>query len=172
MIQPRIVVSALMERTQNGIREVFVQTRNKPLSSAHYVDMLEIPAGGINPYENVYEAIKREVFEETGLQVTRIIDDLNTNVLENRAGDVSMAFRPYLCQQVLSTNGGLPWYGFVFRCEVKGEIAMDKSEAKDGRWVTLAHLSNFLDTHPEKVFSLQFATLKKYLEEFSTTSQK
>lgn len=167
MLHPRIVVSALLERTRNGVKQVFVQTRDKPLASASYVDMLEIPAGGINPYESVYDAIKREVFEETGLKVTRIIDHVSTGILENRPGDKSMAFRPYLCQQVVSTNNGLPWYGFVFRCEVEGDIKMNPNEARDPRWMSLEELKKFLDSNPEKVFSLQYSTLRKYIEEFA-----
>jgi 8-oxo-dGTP pyrophosphatase MutT (NUDIX family) len=167
MDQPKIVVSALLERTQMGIKQVFVQTRSKPVTSPTYLDMLEIPAGGIMPYENVYDAIRREVLEETGLEVTRIIDDSFAGIMENRKGDKSLAFRPYLCQQVLSTNGGLPWYGFVFRCEVKGNIVMNSAEASDPRWMSISELAHFLETYPEKVFSLQYATLKKYVEEFA-----
>ena len=166
MNQPRIVVSALLERTHNGKRQVFVQTRNKPTSSPYYVDTLEIPAGGIESYENVYDALKREVFEETGLRVVHILDDVITDVMENRKGDRSLAFRPYLCQQVLSTNGGLPWYGFVFGCEVVGEVKMNIKEARDPRWLDLTELKDFLDRYPNKVFSLQYATLKKYVEDF------
>ena len=165
MDQPKIVVSALIERIHNGEKQVFVQTRNKPNSSQNYVDMLEIPAGGVDPYENVFAAIQREVKEETGLEIIRFIDCEVPNVLENRKGDQSLAFRPYLCQQVLQTNDGLPWYGFVFRCEVAGSISMDLGEAKDPRWLSLLELAEFLKKHPEKVFSLQYATLLKYLEE-------
>lgn len=166
MNQPRVVVSAIIERTQDGRRQIFVQTRNKPKNSANYLEMLEIPAGGIDAYEHVYEALKREIKEETGLDLVRVIDAENTGVIENRVGDQSMAFRPYLCQQVLSTNGGLPWYGFVFRCEVRGEVRINLDEASDPRWLYLEELEVFLKNYPEKIFSLQYATLKKYLEEF------
>lgn len=165
MDNPRIVVSALIERFNNGQKQVFVQTRYKPTTSKNYTDMLEIPAGGIDAYENVFEALKREVYEETGLEIIKFLDCEVPSVMENRKGDKSLAFRPYLCQQVLETNGGLPWYGFVFRCEVKGEISMDPNEAKDPRWLTLSELGDFLKNYPEKVFSLQYATLLKYLEE-------
>jgi 8-oxo-dGTP pyrophosphatase MutT (NUDIX family) len=165
MNEPRVVVSALIERLCNGQKQVFVQTRNKPKTSKNYTDMLEIPAGGVDPYENVFDAIKREVYEETGLEVVNFIQCEIPSVKENRSGDKSIAFRPYLCQQVLETNDGLPWYGFVFRCEVKGSPLMNDKEAKDPRWLSLSELSDFLKTYPEKVFSLQYATLLKYLEE-------
>lgn len=165
MDKPKIVVSALLERSLNGVREVFVQTRYKPESSPTYLDTLEIPAGGVEPYESVYDAITREVKEETGLDIIKFIDEDSTGVLENRPGDKSMAFRPFLCQQVTETNGGLPWYGFVFLCEVSGEIKMQTEEAKDPRWLKLGELKLFLENQPEKVFSLQYATLKKYVAE-------
>ena len=165
MDKPRIVVSALLERVNNGIRELFIQTRYKPQSSPTYLDTLEIPAGGVQSYESVYDALKREVKEETGLDIIKIIDDESTGVMENRAGDKSMAFRPFLCQQVTETNGGLPWYGFVFLCEVSGEIKMQTEEAINPRWMNLDELKRFLNEHPEDVFSLQYATLKKYVEE-------
>lgn len=166
MNQPKVVVSAIIERIKDGKKQIFVQTRNKPQGSSSYLDMLEIPAGGIDPYENVYHALKREVKEETGLDVVRVVGEESGGVEENRLGEISMHFKPYLCQQVLSTNDGLPWYGFVFRCEVQGEIKMNLDEASDPRWISLEELDNFLKENPEKVFSLQYATLKKYLTEF------
>ena len=163
--KPRIVVSALIERTRDGKRELFVQTRYKPESSPTYLNTLEIPAGGVEPYENVYDAVKREVKEETGLDIIRFIDNDSTGVLENRPGDKSMAFRPFLCQQVTETNGGLPWYGFVFLCEVSGEVKMQIEEAKDPKWMNLDEVKKFLNEHPSDIFSLQYATLNKYIEE-------
>ncbi|HEX9153364.1 MAG TPA: NUDIX domain-containing protein, partial [Candidatus Saccharimonadales bacterium] len=57
------VVSAIIEKTENGKHYVFMQTRWKPKASPTYLGVLEIPAGGIDGYENVYEAVKREVHE-------------------------------------------------------------------------------------------------------------
>jgi len=129
--------------------------------------MLEIPACGEDLYENVLDAIKREVFEETGLEIIKFIDTDIPDPIENNHGDLSIAFRPYLCQQVLKTTGGLSWIGYVFRCEVKGEITMNLNEAKDPRWLTIPELKNYLKEFPNKVFSLQYATLLKYVEEYS-----
>ena len=161
---PRAVVSVIIEKIEDGERYIFVQTRWKPDVSPTYLGVLEIPAGGIDSYENVYNAVCREVREETGLKITRFIDDEQTPVMESRPGDTSFAFRPFLCQQVLETNGGLPWVGFVFRCEAEGKIVMGKNEAKDPRWITIDELDEILAKTPEQVFSLQVATLRYYID--------
>lgn len=162
--KPRAVVSAIIEKVEEGTRYIFMQTRWKPQASPTYLGVLEIPAGGIDSYENVYDAVRREVREETGLEITEFIDDVCTPAMESRPGDTSIAFRPFLCQQVLQTNGGLPWVGFVFRCRAEGEIIMEPTEAKDPRWVTIDELDEMLTQTPEKVFSLQLATLRYYVD--------
>jgi len=161
---PRAVVSAIIEKVEDGQRYVFIQTRWKPQASPTYLGVLEIPAGGIDGYENVYDSVKREVKEETGLEITRFIDDVQTPVMHARPGDTSIAFRPFICQQVLETNGGLPWVGFVFRCEATGTITMQTSEAKDPRWMSIDELDEILSKTPEKIFSLQVATLRYYVD--------
>ncbi|TSA24923.1 NUDIX domain-containing protein [bacterium] len=59
----------MIERENNVDTEILVQTRCKPEIDPEYSGALEIPAGWIDRYENVYDAVKREVFEETGLNV-------------------------------------------------------------------------------------------------------
>ncbi len=159
----RPVISAILEKEKNGKRMIFMQTRWKPKISPMYSGLLEIPAGGIDGYENVYDALHREVKEETGLDIVRIIDDYHSEIIQTRAHDSSHVFRPFICQQVLETNGGLPWIGFVFRCEVGGEITIQKEEARDPRWVSLEDLENTLIKTPKKIFSLQYSTLLYYI---------
>lgn len=161
---PRAVVSAIIEKVENGQRYVFTQIRWKPESSPTYLGALEIPAGGIDSYENIYDAVKREVLEETGLEITHFIDDMQTPILYTRPGDASIAFRPFICQQVLETNDGLPWVGFVFRCEATGAIKMQTSEAKDPRWMSIDELDEIIRNTPSKIFSLQLATLRYYID--------
>ena len=72
------IVSAIIEREHNGEKEILVQTRWKPERDPLYSGTLEIPAGGMHVYENVYDAVKREVLEETGLRVTSFSPDIRT----------------------------------------------------------------------------------------------
>lgn len=63
-------------------------------------DTWNIPGGAVEHGENPVEAVKREVFEETGLEVTEIKGLLG--VVEGRA-----------------TNDQHPIFVFVFSCEVE-----------------------------------------------------
>ena len=66
-------------------------------------------------YENVYDAVKREVLEETGLRVTSFYPDIRTKTYAPKDDDC-FAFVPF-CQQQL--KGGLPRVGFVFYARSK-----------------------------------------------------
>ena len=163
--KPRAVVSAIIEKDFDGILKIFVQTRWKPESSPTYLGVLEIPVGGIDGYEDVYTAVSREVKEETGLDVVEFLDDTEkTGPMTNRAGDISQAFKPFVCQQMLASNGGLPWVGFVFRCKVTGTALHETDESRELRWLTVDELELFLSETPEEVFGLQYATLRYYLD--------
>lgn len=160
----RPVISAILQKKDKDGVKIFIQTRWKPHVNSPYSGMFEIPAGGIEEYEDVYEALKREVKEECGLDVVRIINDFKSEIEEPVEGDQAFVFKPFLCQQVLSTRNGLPWVGFVFLCEVEGEVKVQIEEAKDPIWVTLDELERMIDDDPTKIFPLQLPVLKYYLK--------
>ena len=157
------VVSAILQKKDTDGLKIFIQTRWKPHIDAPYSGMFEIPAGGIEAYEDIYDALKREVKEECGLDVVKIINDFKSSIGEPVVGDRAFVFKPFICQQVLSTRNGLPWIGFVFLCEVEGEIKMQKTEAKDPIWVSLDELEKMIINEPDKIFPLQLPVLKYYL---------
>ncbi len=100
------------------------------------------------------------------MDVVSFIDDYQSEITENRPHDKAKVFKPFICQQVLETNGGMPWIGFVFRCEVKGKVKMQLSEAKDPQWLTVEELKKIIKSTPDKIFPLQFPVLKYYIEQF------
>jgi len=156
------IVSAIIERlNEQGHKEILVQTRWKPNRSPLYSGTVEIPAGWIDQYENVYTALKREVHEETGLTVTKIYPEPSTKIFSPRQ-DAAFAFQSFCCQQQL--KNGLPWVGFVFICQVKGKLVAQKEEAKDLRWLTLPQLAKIIKETPANIFTLQLPVLSYYLE--------
>lgn len=168
--QTKAIISAILVKKFSEKWKIFLQTRWKPKTSPEYSGMLEIPAGGIDPYENVYEALRREVKEETNLDVTKVINDYQGKIFNPRQGDKSFVFKPFICQQVLETNNGLPWIGFVFLCEVEGEVIINNNEAKDPIWVSISELKKIIKEKPENMFPLQLPVLK-YLVENTKNSE-
>ena len=145
---PVPIVSAIVERKRAGEIEVLVQTRWKPGKDPKYSGTLEIPAGGIGPFENVYDALKREVFEETGLRVIGFKPDIQTK-LHSQRGDEAFAFVPFCCQQ---ETQGKPRIGFVFVCVVAdAEPIPAVQEVRDIRWIKLSALRKIVEETPEKI---------------------
>lgn len=155
------VVSAIIERVRNNETEILIQTRWKPNHDPVYSGTLEIPAGWIDQYESVYDALKREIKEETGLTVTRIKPDIKTKV-HSPKDDGAFAFVPFCCQQQI--KGGKPWVGFVFLCEVQdAEPIPQETEVRDIRWVSKSELKRLFTQEPDKFFTLQLPVIDYYL---------
>jgi 8-oxo-dGTP pyrophosphatase MutT (NUDIX family) len=164
--QSKVIVSAILLKKDTKKFKIFLQTRWKPKVSPTYSGMFEIPAGGIDSYENVYDALRREVKEETNLDIVRIIGDYQSEVFNPRKKDKAFIFKPFVCQQVLKTNNGLPWIGFVFLCEVKGGTKINKKEAKDPRWVSVEELKEIIEKDEKNIFPLQLPVIKYFIENF------
>ena len=67
-------VAAIIEKIVNNEKYILIQTRQKE-DGAETNGMLEIPAGKIREYKNVFVALRREVKEETGLTITKILGE-------------------------------------------------------------------------------------------------
>ncbi len=162
------VVSAIIERTHNGVTQVLIQTRWKPERDPVYSGTLEIPAGWIDEYENVYDALKREVQEETGLIITKIKPDKQTSFQSTDKNDTSFAFIPFCCNQQL--KGGKPWIGFVFLCEVEDEEPTpQESEVKNIQWIDKEKFRKIFIEKPNSIFTFQLGVLDYY---FSNTQHE
>ena len=138
------VVSVIVKREGSEEPEILVQTRWKPERDPQYSGTLEIPAGAIDVYENVYDALKREVYEETGLKVKQITPDIKTKMYSPRDDD-AFAFVPFCCQQ--QAKGGIPRVGFVFICTVEeGDPVPQQGETKDIQWMKKSELKKLAGT--------------------------
>ncbi len=158
-MKTRVIVSALLEKEG----KLLLQTRNKPQVSPAYTGMLEIPAGGVDLFENVYDSLRREVKEETNLDVIKFKEKWGEVKYENVKGEKSSVFSPLFCQQMLETKAGLHWIGLVFLCEVAGKVKLEEKEAINPQWVTKDELGVMLKAQPEKFFPLQYGVLCEYV---------
>lgn len=158
-------VGGIIERKNSEGTELLIQTRWKPNRDPLYSGTLEFPAGVLDkPFEDVFEALKREIKEETGLTLKSIKGESRTKIYSPKGNDSSFAFRPFCCTQQLKE--GRPWIGFIFICEVEdGEIVSQEEEAKDAKWMTVTELQKIFEETPEKLFTLEIGAWEYYFQD-------
>ena len=79
-------VGAIIEKVISNEKYILIQTRQKE-DGNETNSMIEIPAGKIREYENIFLALRREVWEETGLKITQIYGEDST--VDTQTGNVS-----------------------------------------------------------------------------------
>jgi len=154
---------AIVRKNIKGVPHILMQTRWKPKEDPVYSGTLELPSGHIYSYEDVHTALKREVFEETGLRIKVIEPNARTKNFTLR-DDNAFGFKPFCATQQL--KNGLPWIGFVFLCEVEdGEFVSQESETKDQKWIPENEIKEMIKDTPEKIFTFHLPPLEFYFQE-------
>lgn len=158
----RPVVTAIVRRDIDGVPHILMQTRWKPTEDPVYSGTLELPAGHVDAFEDIHEALKREVFEETGLHIRVISPDIRTKTFTPR-DDGAFGFQPFCAHQQI--KNGLPWIGFVFLCEVEsGDFVAQESETRDQKWIPESDIQKMITNDPEKIFTFHLSALAYYFE--------
>jgi len=153
-------VGAIIERMVDGERCVLVQTRQK-VDGGESNGKLEIVGGKIREYEDVFEALRREVREETGLQVTFIRGERG-KILNETSSAAFQSFEPFCITQNLS--GAYSILLLTFLCEAEGEPLRETDETTDIHWMPVSRLRNSVYKHPDDWFFMHLNELYKYLE--------
>lgn len=152
-------VAAIIEKIVNNEKYILIQTRQKE-DGAETNGMLEIPAGKIREYENIFRALRREVKEETGLSITKILGEDNqiSNFIK---GNEVISYTPYCVTQNLS--GAYSIILNTFLCEAEGELLTETNESQNIHWMKIEELKKIFKNNPEKIFLLHINALQKYL---------
>jgi len=129
---------AIIERNNNNKIEIVVQKRMKK-GQEYY----ELPGGQLNEYESLIDALKREVVEETGLKITKIINDENVKNIKytGKSFDVE-CLKPYAVYQTL--RGPVDSMGVYFRCNAEGELLQAGDDTADIQWMDVDELKEFV----------------------------
>jgi len=163
MVQyPIPFVAGIIEREINGKKHILLQTRWKFNVSPKYSGLYELPGGAVEAGENVYDALKREIKEETNLDVKRIINLKVTDEISNIENDLAFGFSPFCC--TLMTRP-IYFLGMFFVCEVEdGEVIPGKEDVKDPMWVSVEKLATMLKKERKKFFTPYLPALDMYVE--------
>jgi len=152
-------VGGIIERETDGIKSILMQTRIKTNSSCEN-GLIEIPAGKIRAFENIFDTLKREIKEETGLEVVAIQGENLSTIYEGNSYKV-INFMPFSCSQNLI--GEYPIMVFVFICKVKGELLPFSDEAQNYKWTPVMDVKRIVEGSPHALYPMHVDTLKKYI---------
>lgn len=152
-------VGGIIERKINGVDHILVQHRCKEEALSEY-GLIEIPAGKIREFENIYDCLRREVMEETGLVIDRIEGEENSHIFYADGYKV-INYKPFSCCQ--NVMGAYPIMVQVFICSATGEVVNESNESKDLKWIDLFSLNHLLENSPSKFYPMHVHTLKTYI---------
>jgi 8-oxo-dGTP diphosphatase len=148
---------AIIQRDRDGAREVYLQYRAKPGEPR----VLELPGGRIEEFESIGAALQREVYEETGLDVSVVEPTSAHRVTAATSSTEVECISVYAAYQ--TTKGPIDSIGFYFLCTAEGdEIGGDESER--GSWFTLDHIAKLLNESPERLSWVDHGGLKVHLK--------
>ena len=152
-------VGALITKTMDDVGYILIQTRQKP-DGDNTNGKIELPAGKIREYESVFDALRREVWEETGLRVTKIHGEAETVTVKTGEA-VTVSLEPYCVTQNLS--GAYSIILLTFLCEAEGDLLVQTDESENIRWASVSEVKKLVEEHPERFFFMHLCALRKYL---------
>ncbi len=127
---------AIIEKIISGEKRYLIQYRTKPGE-----ECFEFPGGRIEKYESIISALRREVKEETGLNVIRINGE--DTYIDTCYNDFHVeCIKPYAVYQTI--RGPVDSMGIYFKCEVEGIPLREGDSTKHIKWVSLKDLSKLL----------------------------
>ena len=150
----------IIEKSENGIDYILIQERFKENAESEN-GLIEIPAGKVREFENIYECLKREIWEETGLLVYEIEGECDSITYEANGYKV-LNYTPFTSAQ--NIKGHYPIMVQTFICKAKGELLSTTNETKNIRWVSLGELKELLEKNEKGFYPMHVIALKKYIK--------
>jgi 8-oxo-dGTP pyrophosphatase MutT (NUDIX family) len=153
-------VGAIIEKNENGVDYILIHERNKK-NDIPENGLLEIPAGKIREYENIFNALRREIMEETGLTITEIQGEKESVICECN-GYTVISFNPFYSSQNLSGVYSIMLQTFI--CKAEGNMLEKSDESTNIRWIRISELKKLLEKDEVVFYPMHVNALKKYIK--------
>ena len=153
---------AIIERNGQDGMEILVQIRNKPHEGGKRI---ELPGGRFEEFESLVDGLRREVREETGLELS-YIEGLDTRIETNGADTNMECVRPYAVYQTL--RGPVDSMGAYFRCRAEGQLMEMGDDTECPQWIAVSEIEQLINDDPNQFSFIDQAGLVFYLNRLST----
>lgn len=140
-------------------QHVLLQERWKPESDPENSGRMELPGGKWRAWEPAGDCLRRELMEETGLDVTVDPSQIATVSHGNDSVDV---IDPALVVQL--TRGPYPSTLIVLRGNAQGTPVRQGDGSRNAAWHDLTEISRMLESTPERFTAMTFAILATAIE--------
>lgn len=141
---------------------LLLQRRDKPGEVVR--GMLEVPTGRWRAGEEALAAIRREVAEETGVEVVDLLE--SHRLVETHEGRPFRVLEPALV--VAGTGGAYPSLLVPLRCLGRGEPRPLPGETAEPRWVTRAEVVELVRT-PTNFTGASFPIVARWAQTQTST---
>lgn len=149
---------AIIEREGERGREILVQVRNKPDEGGR---SLELPGGRVEEFEALVDTLRREVREETGLDLW-YIEGEHARIETNGADTNVECIQPFAAYQTL--RGPVDSMGVYFLCQAEGQLLEMGDETDQPRWMLVSEIARLIDEDSEQFSFVDRAGLTFYLK--------
>lgn len=152
-------VGAIIEKNMNNERYILIQDRFKD-DAKNENGLIEIPAGKIRANENIYNCLRREIYEETKYRIKKVYGEEKAEKI-NVNGYSVLNYEPFSSSQNIAD--GYPIIVQVFLCEIEedDEDHVESNESKNIRWIKVKELREELMNY-SKFYPMHITTLIKY----------
>lgn len=156
--QYKPIVCMIVIRIINNGKYMLLQQRRRPLIKIKYDTFWELPQGKIKAGESIQEAIKRELFEESRLNLISIVNEQISSNNIFGVGNCEL-FYPFCSVRI---DAPYPMIGHAFIVEADG-VPKNTFEAFNHKWMDHDMLKNvYLEN---KLFPLNIPMIEKIIKE-------
>ncbi len=131
-------VRGIVVRESTNGKKLLIQLRKRAGEPESY----ELPGGRINEYEKMVDGLRREIMEETGLQMKTIQGERDSVITTGRSFSME-CIKPYASYQTI--EGPVDSFGVHFLCEAEGEPQKEGDDSADVHWAGLDEVQKLID---------------------------